>query len=321
MRAVAEFVEEITHVSPEAAKEKGFMPLRHGDMPAPTAPHDPLPRRAREKLQRALAEKNAAHAAYLAVNERLHEIRRQASLIERTQRDMHESRTDIGHAELARLSVERGFATEAQERAEQRSREFGFIGQIEDWIKRSIRFGVQAKLVEPPVMRSKDFRKDLALVRAEILGLEQEWDAVEAAPVPAHVLKADALAEINRTAAEGALKISTNCRDGSPLDLGRRLSTYEIRSGGPSVGDNGASLFTWLLRDALVARVDELVGTLDLTGAMTDHERASAFERIAADRLAAERREEALITSAGADGIYIPRRQNIDPRAFLEIEI
>lgn len=313
---------DITFVSPEATKtgdrvERGWIAATPAEKPWPD---HPLPAKSLAKLQRAKFELEAARTAYFSAQDRMRDADRREAIVRHAQATPRNAGgvTPQGRVELDRLAVERNFTRDAIERAEARMREFAFVHAVERWIADALHLSTLARHIDLPSVRSKDFRRDVAAARAEIAALADEWEAVETAPVPAHQLRTDAVAEIERVAASGALSINRTSRDGAPMGLSKRLAIWKV--GDTIAGDAGAGLFCWLMRDQLVARVDDIVRGLDLTGAMTDRERAQEFERIAREKLAAERREEALIVAAEADGLHIPRRADIDPRAFLEID-
>jgi hypothetical protein len=76
----------------------------------------------------------------------------------------------------------------------------------------------------------------------------------------------------------------------------------------------------WLFQDALIQAVDVMLSTMPQKGAMADDVRDREFARIAGRRLEVERVEEAVIVAAEANGAFIARRQDADPRAVLEVE-
>src|SRR5207248_1704079 len=77
-------------------------------------------------------------------------------------------------------------------------------------------------------------------------------------------------------------------------------------------------LFCWLLKDALLEKLDEEIDALaDDESALTDEERGERLAALAAELLQAERREELLIVTAEAEGLQVMRRPQVDPRALL----
>jgi hypothetical protein len=65
------------------------------------------------------------------------------------------------------------------------------------------------------------------------------------------------------------------------------------------------------------SKVSDLVAQYD--DALSDDDRDRRLSDIAVARLEAERREEAIIEAAAADGMTVPRRADADPRALLGV--
>jgi hypothetical protein len=136
-----------------------------------------------------------------------------------------------------------------------------------------------------------------------------------------------AIAEIDAVAQKGAINLDPHSRAGNPLGLAGaiKITSVPVMVPGddrPTMmlrGDGGGALFAWLMRDALVARVDDLLAALPQAGALTDDEREIEFRRVSVRRLEIERQEEALVVAAEREGRVIARRRDLDPRALLEV--
>lgn len=82
-------------------------------------------------------------------------------------------------------------------------------------------------------------------------------------------------------------------------------------------GHNGGFYF-WLHKELIDARLTEIIQSqpgLELS----NEDRERCLGELASARLQIERQEEAFIVAAAAIGEVIPRRANLDPRAFLEV--
>lgn len=313
-------------------------------------PADALPPTARDKLERARADRDAARSAYLGASDNWREEWAAAGRTEAFAKSrlamapgFHVDYAHPAEAALAAAEHRRGrsgtearimapvdaakrrlaAATAARDRAAERTSTFDFVTTIEDWLRLTARPG--AGFSEAPAVqlgRIRDVSAEIAAVRAKLNAVSVEFDELERAPVPAAVLREMAVAEIDGVARGGALAITPSHRGREPLGLVSRLalSTLPRPDGGYSVvGTAGTPMLVWLLRDMLIARIDEMLAPLSQAGALTDDQRDAAFARLANERLELERREEALVMLAEADGRTIVRRPDLDPRAFLGI--
>jgi hypothetical protein len=95
----------------------------------------------------------------------------------------------------------------------------------------------------------------------------------------------------------------------------------EIRPYGSPTGVqmvDAVALFFWLNRDLILEKMlAEAAEVADDAEALTQEERSRRQQEIAAQKLLAERSEEAIIEAAERDQIVISRRANADPRAVL----
>ncbi|MGF1594623.1 MAG: hypothetical protein ACFCUW_15180 [Kiloniellaceae bacterium] len=153
--------------------------------------------------------------------------------------------------------------------------------------------------------------------------------AIERAPRDA----GEAAAQVKTYVAELREKGRPNLRyvtrpGGSVADIRWPLTRTEMRrpSGGdpvPALSLDAPAILAWFWGDdfeaALLAEVEAQAAE---TGgkALTDAERERQLAELADETLEIERREEALIRAAAAEGIEIARRGDADPRAVLAIE-
>lgn len=302
-----------------------------------------LPATSLEKLERFRSERRAAYAAYIDASDSEQEARfefqRREGFAHRAQEQFQgltlsfEGQSHSSHESkeegIARINapVERArralqIASDARERADKRHDEFAFLSAVEDWLNRTP-FNDNADLVavDPSRLKGNPLTA-ISRIRSELASLDKRLSAVELAKVPADTLKMAAFAEIDTIADKGRISINARSRDGHPLGLSDKIR-INLTPHGPSValfGDAGAHFFTWLLRDELKSRVATMIDDLGIGDGMSDDAREAEFRTIAAERLDLERLEEAYIVSAEANGQTIPRRHDVDPRAFLEIE-
>jgi len=299
-----------------------------------------LPAASLEKLERFRSERRAAYAAYIDASDNEQEARfefqRREGFAHRAQEQFQgltlsfEGQSHSSHESkeerIARINapVERArralqIASDARERADKRHDEFAFLSAVEDWLNRTP-FNDNANLVavDPSRLKGNPLTA-ISRIRSELASLDKRLSSVELAYTPADVLKDRAFAEIDGIADAGALTVHPASRSARPLDLARKFALGTV-NGGTIVGTGGAEVLVWLLRDQMKAAVSALIDTFPQENAMSDDAREAEFRTIAAERLDLERLEEAFITQAEANGQTIPRRYNLDPRAFLEIE-
>lgn len=313
-------------------------------------PTEALPPAARQKLERAVADRDAAHAAYLATSDSWREVwteHGRALAFARSRLDLpaglgpdahpaavaladvaaRRNRTEAEQrllapvdAAAARLTA----AADARDRAAERQAAFAYVENVVSWLARTARPGVVFVEAPAPAIGKirGDIRAAIAQTRDELSAVDAEFAAAEAAPLPADELRHRAIAEIDRVAKAGALTLNPRNRSGDPLGLTRRLSLSATTgaSGATHIlGDAGAPVLVWLIRDLLVGEVELQIEATDFTGALTDAERDDRFAELAARRLEIERREEALVELAEAEGRIVQRRPDLDPRAFLGV--
>ncbi|QPA29259.1 hypothetical protein IR196_13710 [Brucella anthropi] len=299
-----------------------------------------LPATSLEKLERFRSERRAAYAAYIDASDSEQEARfefqRREGFAHRAQEQFQgltlsfEGQSHSSHESkeegIARINapVERArralqIASDARERADKRHDEFAFLSAVEGWLNRTP-FNDNADLVavDPSRLKGNPLTA-ISRIRSELASLDKRLSSVELAYTPADVLKDRAFAEIDRAASKGELSVHPSSRSSEPLRLEDKL-TISTYPSGSLLGNGGANVLVWLLRDQMKAAVSALIDTFPQENALSDDDREAEFRTIAAERLDLERLEEGFITQAEANGQTIPRRHDVDPRAFLEIE-
>ncbi len=306
----------------------------------PTTILDTLPAASRLKLERHASDREAARAAYRSASDREQEIRLElgrVSGLAQQQKEAHQGSTisfqgdkqqedkqavaERIDAPVAAAKRALQVAVDARERAAERQNAFGFLDNIETWLRRAGSDGRfrEARPVDLKLTARTDLSAEVAKVRARIAEAEEAFAKAENAPAPANDLEARAHAEIDRIAETGALKAHPSSRDPNPLGLARKLA-IGTSSGGSIVGTGGVDILVWVLRDQLKQAISEQIDQFPQAGALTDEQREKAFADLAAQRLELERIEETLISTAEIDGRIIARRADADPRAILGIE-
>lgn len=307
-----------------------------------------LPTQAREKLERLIADRDAAYHAYTAASDRAMEIRTElgrlkgivqhqlanagfvspeahpALAIAAQRKAMQDAPTTIKMAMKPVEAAERRLqlAEEARERAAARMNNFAFLDAVATWLNRTATLGGQFRAATFEKPKVSDPIAEIGKVRKQIDALADRWAEVEAAPVPAVVLKSRAFSEIDGIADAGAPRLTEHNRSHEPLSLAHKLAV-NTRAGTDGktgiIGDAGASFLVWLMRDELKEKIGKMIDGLNFAGALSDDEREKAFAELSEERLALERTEEALIVLAEAEGRTIARRHDADPRAILGI--
>lgn len=305
-----------------------------------------LPAESRFKVEKLDADRQAAVAAYRAASDREQAARQELQMREGV---VSRQIRDVGHiaawsaAESERLTKERDdrltapleplrrahqAARDARERAAEAQARFSFLHDAAGWLQENVRPGVTFHhCAATPPKTPKGIPAAIDQIRAELVALDEQQQAIENAPAPPDDLLARSVAEIDRMAQRGELHIDPRSRGPSPLDLEAKLkisATPVPGDAGPILmptGTGAGPLIAWLCRDLLVERVERMIADLPAKGCMTDAERDAQLAEIAERKLSLERVEEALVCSAAAAGLTIERRREADPRAVLEVEI
>ncbi|CUX08637.1 hypothetical protein [Agrobacterium deltaense] len=294
-----------------------------------------LPEKARSKAIRLDEDFDAAGAAVKAAQSDLEDAWLRRDLAERNaQTSGKHTRTGTVRHPLERLrkllaegdaeidpafaKIEIEIAERLQPRLDRANAVFQAQGVVQScgyWIADAMRAGVKLRDAAPVKLTAKDHRREVEEARNELSDLTDQLYRVESAPQPLSVIREAIAREIDEIADRGRPRLSFTAREVSPLRLDRALGIVNSERG-PRI----AETIIWLLRDEAVAKAVTLIGSVEPEGAMSDTERDAALERLAAEILAAGRREEAAIEAAAEVGMVIFRRSDADPRAVLGIE-
>lgn len=176
-------------------------------------------------------------------------------------------------------------------------------------------------LPKPPVLPA-GLAASIEAKRAELIVNAERQANISIRPALASDLKAAISRAVGQQAEKGRPPFDPRIRGGrDPSKVSEGLRLAAIPGASNFVGDGGRSFFVWLLADQIEAGLHALVDEADLTGAMSDAERAAALAAVDAARLVLEREEEALIRMAEHQGMTIARRADVDPRAVLMVEV
>ena len=177
----------------------------------------------------------------------------------------------------------------------------------------------------PPILtpaEQNDPVRHLAVVRGVISQKVAELEAVDLAPRTGDELIRASHKSIDAFADSGMPSLRlTRPWDGEreydpdPLRLPKALG---IAGGGGT--DAIARFMVWVCRDELKRKATALINGADLSGALSDTQRKAELNRLKAELLALERREEALIRCAEQKGQRIPRRPDASLLAVLMVE-
>lgn len=206
-----------------------------------------------------------------------------------------------------RLEPRRNRAVEAFEA-------FAVVDDVARWLDDARRAGVRLADALEVKLPKKDFRQEVERIRAEITELEARFETADFAPLPLASVREAIIREIDMIAERGRPTLSYTTRRASPINLERALGFVNSPA-----GPRTAETLVWAMQDIITERALSLVGNVEPENALTDEQREALLEKLAAERLEAERFEEALIMAAFAEGTVITRRREADPRAVLEV--
>ena len=217
--------------------------------------------------------------------------------------------------------VLRDIAARRRVKNDERGKLSRLIRNLEDWLDANPRQAA-AKTTPAPVP-SIGTRADAArFVREKIEQFDGKAQTVSTAPLTVANAKKVARAEIEALAEAGRPDCAPLVR-GQSIMWPRNTATQINSSGTPIVVDDARAVLAWLHKDAMIAAVEaevEAAAKVDGRKGYTDEKRAAELERIAAEKLAAEREEEALIAAIEAEGGRFDRRPDADPRAVLGVQ-
>lgn len=316
-----------------------------------------LPRASQNKIRRLLDDRERAHEALLAAWQRLNHEREELArakiivasqeqaaahgarriglvvtmeeamayrLAEGTEVPPRSRLTDDDIAQqndqiqIAEDRVER--ALSAQEAAAAEWEKFTYLDEAVRWLRTYL--GHDGRLAHQPLpdvklQRGETPRAAVERVRKQIEAIDAQWQRVDDAPAPAAELKNRITAQVDALAESGRPTIRAGERVADPAGLSSLLRIRAVE--GRPIADGAAPFLAWLHRDEIIERLHLQVDELDLTGAMTDDERASAFSHLLDQRLALAFDEEAFVVAAAEEGTTVPRRRDADPRAILQV--
>jgi hypothetical protein len=217
--------------------------------------------------------------------------------------------------------------------AEARSQEFsrikGLVTNLIRWADENyspnkfVQFSPAAKLgkKETPI-------EAVEARRRRIRELNENMKFVQSAPRPSATIKAQARLEIDRLAEAGKPDCYKMIERGESLGLPSLAMKAEVflADGRGFAGwhqTDATALLLWMFRDEFIAAIENEIDQLkDDEHALTDEQRAQQLAEIAADILANERDEEALIRMAeGEVTLAIPRRVDANPLAVLGLAV
>ena len=173
----------------------------------------------------------------------------------------------------------------------------------------------------PKPSGAKGWDGALQKVRDDLSRIDADAHSVRTAPLPSDEAKVAARQHVK----ELAEKSRPDVRNLVELGRGIEWPRHGIRDIGGLGNANAAlpdsrGLLAWLHTDTMVAALErEIDAVADDGQAIGADERAKRLAQIAKDKLAAERREEAVITAAAQAGTALERRPDADPRAVLGI--
>ena len=192
---------------------------------------------------------------------------------------------------------------------------FAVVDDIAQWLAGAAEAGV--RFVDAPEVKlpAKAVPEEVERARSKIAAIEAAINDTTFAPLPLADVKEAIVREISEIAAKGQPRVRYNDRRSSPLKLGEALG---IRNS--PAGPITAATLVWAMQEIITERALSLVGDIEPERALTNAQRDALLEQLAAERLEAERIEEAAIMAAHAAGIAIARRREADPRAVLGIK-
>lgn len=297
---------------------------------------DLLPAAAREKLRHLRQVRDDARAAARSLSDNIRDLIADKNAAEVSRRRLTDGYQGSGfqlpvddprvreksekikylNEEISRLKLP---AEQRSEAAQLRGR---LVDHVERWLKQlppttkiALHLGRQVTLPKGETALDAVER-----VRRRVRELQADILQVRAAPRPSSVCKKLIREQIEQMAATGRPNVAPVIDNGEPLQFPIALVRFPISSTVENMVDVLA-IMTWLQKDALVAKLDlEIDELADEKNALTDAQRAEREATLLRDMLANEREEESYIMLAAQHGgVDMPRRDDCDPRAVLEL--
>ena len=289
-----------------------------------------LPTNAAAKLKRLKERENELWSMARGVNEKKTEAHHDRRDLEAEKRlllksdrlgryagDIRERVANIDAALTRADEVLRDLAAQNRAKTAERDPLSRLIQAIEEWVNDHPK--TTAAKTTPAPVPSIGTRVDAArFVREKIEQLDAEAHAVSTAPLTVANAKKAARAEIEALAEVGRPDCAPLVR-GYSMKWSSKTAT-QVNGSIPVVVDDARAVLAWLHKDAMIAAVEaevEAAAKVDGRKGYTDEKRAAELERIATEKLSAEREEEALIEAIEKEGGRFDRRPDADPRAVL----
>ncbi|MDF1600363.1 hypothetical protein PZ895_11390 [Mesorhizobium sp. YIM 152430] len=294
---------------------------------------DPLPPKCQPKIDALIDRRDDAHAAYRSASDTMMEARHNFGLISNRRRyaEIDAPNQKLRPEDAERLDAEVASAKAGLDKAKarvdaasERTSSFAFLDRSLQWLADARAARQRLKPAAAPAPKGKDFRQEVDRLRTEIAAVDDAWTATATAPRPTKAAIDVLHEEIDAVAARGAPRFDMRRRSGPPLAFADQFY-IRLRQSNPDSGyglqahGGGAEFLVWMMRDEIKARLGAMIDQADVVGALTDEEQEQRFRELSARRLGLERLEEATIVAAEAEGMFITRRDDADPRAILEV--
>jgi hypothetical protein len=195
------------------------------------------------------------------------------------------------------------------------------LGQLENFVRGRRTFQL-ARQETPPVRKGETIQSAIENRRRRLRELAADRESVGRAPWPSSVTKAKAREQFAALAVRGRPDVFELVERGGPVGLPTLPVFPGAEERPPVIRDmvDAAALIAWALGPTLVDAIEREIDELsDDARALTAEQRREKLNEIAADMLAVEREEEALIEVAEGEGLAVLRRLDADPRAVLGI--
>jgi hypothetical protein len=292
---------------------------------------DLLPKNSRTKLERLVEQRSNAYAILRSATNDLEaawKARDRASMTfaaacekavfspSGQRRHLDDAEVAALRAPLDRAETEIATLQDRVDRATTAWTETDLVEEIRRWLGELRKAGRRLKPAEPPKAPTGDPRRAVEQARARLDEIDDQIARTESAPRTLAELRAAVIAEIEALAERGHIHVDPRTRGGSPLRLAAALATNGPGDRPQAAVQTLVALLVEPIREAALA----LLPAEELPGALSDADRERELARLADDRLATERAEEAGITAAEAAGLTVARRRDANPAAVLDVE-
>lgn len=197
------------------------------------------------------------------------------------------------------------------------------VSEIESYLRSAGREITELPAAPKPSLKKGENLSDaIEARRRRLRELSADRHRTMSAPWPSNVAKAKARAEIERLVAQcrPSVEALLETRDDGIGWPGSYAQTVNIAGRPISVpmASEPWRALPWLFQRELIAAIErEIDACADDAHALTAEQRAVQLATIAADMLAVEREEVALLDEANAETITVLPRSDVDPRAVL----